>query len=118
MPAITVFQPYEYVWFVDSDDFIQPRLSEPQTTSPYHYSVPPRPCTTESPNARNLPLVTEVRWLNAFLDHLGYLAGLRYASPMGRVGADGKSGWSHLSDPGAARLPIAWSHQRGTVSAN
>jgi hypothetical protein len=80
----------------------------------YHYSVPPRPRTPNplTPETFRL-LAAEVRWLNAFLDHLGYLAGLRYASPMGRVGADGKSEprWIEILEP--PRLPIApdWTNE-------
>ncbi len=82
-------------------------VRDPATPS-YYYRVPRNPHIPDplTPETFRL-LVAEVRWLDAFVDHLGYLAGLPYALPMARVGADGspEERWIEILEP--PPLPIA-----------
>ncbi|WP_159096562.1 MULTISPECIES: hypothetical protein [Miniimonas] len=82
----------------------------------YCYQVPedrrallPDPLTPEALRV----LGAECRWLQAFLDHIGSLAGLPYALPMARVGPDGKpeTRWIEMLEP--SRLPIGpdWTNE-------
>lgn len=69
-------------------------LVRDQSSLTYHYLLPlgtqskgiPEPLTPEQFRL----LAAEARWLDALVDHIGYLAGIRYILPIARIGSDGE----------------------------
>ncbi len=80
----------------------------------YYYEVPeawrkppmPDPLTPETFR----DLAAECRWLEAFIDHLAYLSGVRFISAAARLNADGKPEPQYLEimEPPLLPVPADW----------
>lgn len=82
----------------------------------YYYRIPAKRRKPQMPT-RLTPedirmLGTKARWLDAFIDHIGYLAGITYASPLVRVGADGEQQLTPLQilEPPPLPIPADWTN--------
>lgn len=83
-------------------------------SSSYYYKVPdewrkpqmPDPLTPETFRK----LANECRWLEAFIDHIAYLSGVRFISAAARVNADGdpEPQYLEIMEPPPLPVPANW----------